>query len=251
VSVPLVVATTAMLTSIVMGASDRALLLGLPGLAVLAAFALPTLNRSTSAAIDWFSMILFTLLAGALWAIYLSVQTGTPAQPAANVRRLAPGFVPSFSVLALVVALAATVCWVWVVRWRTGRHREALWKSLVLPAGGVTLCWLLLTTLGMPILDYARSTRAVVERVVRHVPRGSCIAAPGQARSLVAGLEYHGRYRVDASDGAARSSCGFLVRIEPRSGMPAPGAGWTLVARESRPSDRNNWVAIYRRAASR
>lgn len=247
VSVPLVVATSAMLTSITMGASDRALLLGLPGLAVLAAFALPTLNRSTSAAIDWFSMLLFTLLAGALWVIYLSVQTGLPPQPAANVHKLAPGFVPSFSALPLAVALAATACWVWIVRWRTGRHREALWKSLVLPAGGVTLCWTLLATLGLPILDYARSTRAVVERVARHVPRGNCIAAPGQAPSLVAGLEYHGRFRVDAGDSAARSTCRYLVRVEPRSGMASPGADWTLVARERRPSDRNHWVVIYRR----
>ena len=115
------------------------LLLGLPGVAVLAAFALPTLNRSASAAIDWFSMILFTLLGAALWIVYLSVQTGVPPQPAANVQKLAPGFVPQFSWPALALAVAATACWAWIVRWRTGRHRDAIWKSLVLPAGGVAL----------------------------------------------------------------------------------------------------------------
>ena len=45
-----------------MGGSDRALMLGLPALAVLAAFALPTLQRSTAAAIDWFSVFFFTHL---------------------------------------------------------------------------------------------------------------------------------------------------------------------------------------------
>lgn len=251
VSVPLVTVLVALLASIGMGASDRALLLGLPGLAVLAAFALPTLNRSTTAAIDWFSMILFTLCAGALWVIYLSVQTGTPAKPAANIARLAPGFTAQFSWLALLLALAASACWIWLLRWRTGRHREALWKSLVLPAGGVALCWLLLMTLGLPILDYARSNRPLIERLSKHVPANECIAAPGQPLSLIAALEFFGPYRVDARDGVIKTRCNYLVRVElaERAG-PAP-EGWTRIARERRPTDRNNLTAVYRREAKR
>jgi 4-amino-4-deoxy-L-arabinose transferase-like glycosyltransferase len=218
-------------------------------MAVLAAFALPTLNRSTTAGIDWFSMILFTLCAGALWVIYASVQIGVPAKPAANIVRLAPGFTPQFSWLALLPALAATASWIWLVRWRTGRHREALWKSLVLPAGGVALCWLLLMTLGLPILDYARSNRPLVDRIAVHVPQGQCIAAPDQALSLIAALEYFGPFKVDARHGAAQTRCNYLVRVEPagRAG-PAPEA-WTLIARERRPTDRNNLTTIYRRDA--
>jgi 4-amino-4-deoxy-L-arabinose transferase-like glycosyltransferase len=247
VSVPLVTFGVALACSVGMGGSDRALLLGLPGLAVLAAFALPTLNRSTSAGIDWFSMILFTLCAGALWVIYLSVQTGVPAKPAANIVRLAPGFTPQFSVLALLLALVGTAGWFWLVRWRTGRHREALWKSLVLPAGGVALCWLLLMTLGLPILDYARSNRPLVDRIARHVPAGQCIAAPDQAPALVAALEFFGPYEVDARRGAAQTRCSYLVRVEPvGSARPTP-EGWTRIARERRPTDRNNLTSIYRR----
>ena len=77
-----------------MGGSDRALMLGLPALAVLAAFALPTLQRSTAAAIDWFSVFFFSICALAIWVIYAAMQTGVPAKPAANVARLAPGFMP-------------------------------------------------------------------------------------------------------------------------------------------------------------
>jgi hypothetical protein len=113
VSVPLVTVAVALLWSLAIGGSDRALLLALPGLAVLAAFALPTLSRSTTAGIDWFSMILFTLGAGALWVIYTSVQTGVPAKPAANIARLAPiswlvlgSAAPSGAGLAVAAALA-------------------------------------------------------------------------------------------------------------------------------------------------
>lgn len=251
VSVPLLYALVALLCSLAMGGSDRALLLALPGMAVLAAFALPTLNRSTTAGIDWFSMILFTLCSGALWVIYASVQTGVPAKPAANIERLAPGFAAQFSWLALLLALAATVGWLWLLRWRTGRHREALWKSLVLPAGGVALCWLLLMTLGLPMLDYGRSNRPLVERIAQYVPAGQCIAAPGQASSLVASLEYFGPYEVDARHGAARTRCNYLVRVTP---VAAPGRapeGWSRVARVRRPTDRNNLTSIYRRDAQR
>jgi hypothetical protein len=141
--------------------------------------------------------------------------------------------------------------WVWLVRWRTGRHRDALWKSLVLPAGGVALCWLLLMTLGLPILDYARSNRPIVERIARHVPTGECIVAQDQPLALVAALEFHGPFVVDARLGAARSRCNYLVRVEPVNAARPPPEGWTRIARERRPTDRNNLTTIYRRDATR
>src|SRR5205085_721470 len=114
---------------IAMGGSDRALMLALPPLAVLASFALPTLQRSTAAAIDWFSVFFFSVCALIIWVIYMAMQTGVPRQPAANVARLMPGFATSFSFPALVIAILGTLAWLWLVKWRTGRHQHALWKS--------------------------------------------------------------------------------------------------------------------------
>src|SRR4030095_5800447 len=158
-SIPLTVLVSGLVASLAMGGSDRALLLGLPGVAVLAAFALPTLRRSTGSAIDWFSVFFFTLLALAVWLIYVAMQAGVPAKVAANVAKLAPGFKPHFALLSLAAAIAATAAWLWVVRWRTTRHRAAIWRSLVLPAGGVVLAWNLTMTLWLQPLDYARSYR--------------------------------------------------------------------------------------------
>lgn len=100
---------------------------------------------------------------------------------------------------------------------------------------------------GLPILDYARSNRPLVERIAQHVPPGQCIAAPGQGLPLIASLEYFGRYQVDARRGAAQTRCNYLVRVAP-VGMTGPApAGWTRIARERRPTDRNNLTSIYRR----
>jgi hypothetical protein len=120
----------------------------------------------------------------------------------------------------------------------------------VLPAGGVALCWLLLMTLGLPILDYARSNRPIVERIARHVPAGQCIAAPEQAPALVAALEFFGPYKVDARRGAAQTRCNYLVRVEPVGAARPPPEGWARIARERRPTDRNNLTSIYRRVAA-
>jgi hypothetical protein len=248
-SVPLVVVATALLANLVMAGSDRALMLGLPGLAMLAAFALPTLRRSASAAIDWFSMFFFTGAAITIWVLYSAMQTGVPAKPAANIAKLAPGFEPVYSPLALAVAALGTLAWLWLLRWRTGRHREALWKSLVLPAGGVALCWLLTMTLLLPPLDYARSNRAWVSRIAPHVPAGACIASPRLAPAMVAALEYFGRWPVDARADAGSGRCPLLLRVTRRSPVDelAP-AGWEAIATVRRPTDRDEATLVYRRA---
>ena len=226
-------AVTAMLLAvwIGMGGSDRALMLSLPAFAVLAAFALPTLQRSAAAAMDWFSVFFFTIAVATGWLFYVAIQTGRPAQLAANVARLSPGYRHVFSPAALVLALLGTVAWLWLVRWRTGRHRHPLWKSLVLPAGGVSICWLLVMTLLLPPLDNARSYRSIVQRIAQQVPPGSCVAAPDMDRAEVVALEYLGGYRVDAVTPAAQTACNHLLLTRAQK---APGGAWRFVARERR-----------------
>ena len=251
---PLLTLGVALLACAGMGGSDRALMLGLPGVAVLAAFALPTLQRTTTAAVDWFSVFFFSACAGVIWLFYVAMQTGVPAAQAATLQRLVPGFAPLWSPAELVLALGGTLAWAWLVRWRTGRHREALWKSQVLPATGVALCWLLLMTLWLPLLDYARSNRPLAQRLARHVPAGACVAAPAGSPSLVAALEWHGRLKVDARpDAALRTRCPvLLVAQRGRSGMAQAQAvreaGWQEVARERRPSDRQELTLVFRRS---
>ena len=248
IALPLALASVAVGASIAGGAFDRALMLGLPAFAVLAAFALPTLQRATSAAVDWFSVFFFSIAAVAIWVIYVAMVTGMPARIAANVAKLAPGFQLEFSPWALLVGGAGSVAWLMLVRWRTGRHREALWKSLVLPAGGVALAWLLLMTLWLPLLDYARSNRPWVERLAPHIPAGACVWAPGYARSSVAALEQYGRWQVDA--GSARTpDCPVLLR-QVRRGQSSHAAppGWRLVTTISRPTDRDEATEVLGRA---
>ena len=187
-----------MAATITTGAAERSLLLALPAFAAFAAFALPTLSRSLAALVDWFTLLFFSACSLVIWVVWLAMQTGFPPQPAANVARLAPGFQPSMSIGATAVALAATAAWIGLVRWRVGRHRAAIWKSLVLPASGASLAWLLLMTLWLPLLDYARSSTALAQGVAKALaPSPSCVAILTENESLIAALRYHAALKLD------------------------------------------------------
>lgn len=249
-SIPLGLGLCALLTSLSMGGNDRALMLALPCLAVMAAFALPTFQRSTAAAIDWFSVFFFSLSALVIWVIAASMHLGVPAKPLANIQRLAPGFEPVLSWPALVAAGLGTLAWLGLVRWRTARNRHPVWKSLVLPASGVTLAWLLTMTLLLPALDYARSLRPWVAQVQRLAPAGACLRTSGLGRPQIAALETQGGYRVQADNAlnadAQRCNEWRLVNVRNRQANSVPD-GWQLQGQVRRPTERNETTLVLRR----
>jgi len=58
IALPLWFVGVTLVATLASAASDRTLMLGLPALATLAAFALPTLQRQVGALIDWFTLLL-------------------------------------------------------------------------------------------------------------------------------------------------------------------------------------------------
>jgi 4-amino-4-deoxy-L-arabinose transferase-like glycosyltransferase len=234
------------------GLSDRALLTSLPAIAALAALALPTLKRSLGALIDWFTLLFFSVCALTIWVVWVAMQTGTPARPAANVARLAPEFIPSFSVGAFAVALLATLAWAALVKWRTGYHRAAIWKSLVLPAGGAVLCWLLLTTLWLPLLDYARSYAPLVQKITRTTGPTACLQYAGISKAQGAALMYHAPARLVPMQ-TPQPGCAWLVIDNAnRSLLSAKikSLGWEEVAAIKRPTDKVETLVIFRPATT-
>jgi hypothetical protein len=180
-----------------------------------------------------------------VWVIYLAIYTGWPAQPASNVARLAPELEVHFDPAALLLAALGTVAWLWLVRWRTGRHREALWKSLVLPAGGVALNWLLVMTLWLQVLDHARSYRPLVQRIALQVPSLDCIYARQFSRAQLAALEVLGQWTVETL--ADSHNCRWMLVNLPAQQQMATPSGWQFLSRIRRPTDREESILIYRR----
>jgi 4-amino-4-deoxy-L-arabinose transferase-like glycosyltransferase len=251
VALPLWFALVAVLATLTTPTADRSLLLGLPPMAALAAFALPTLKRSVASLIDWFTLLFFTGCSIIIWVVWIAMQTGVPRQPAANVARLAPGFEPSFSWFAFLVALAATLAWAWLVKWRTAAHRTALWKSLVLPAGGATLCWLLLMTLWLPLLDYARSYAPMSRQVAKQIGKTGCVEIYGISSAQAAAFQYHGQLTLRQTTPDA--GCEFLI-VDADSQSTLSTAvnlpDWAFWATLRRPADKNENVLLFKRVTN-
>jgi len=228
--------------------SERSLLLALPAFATLAAFALPTFRRSVAALIDWFTLLFFSGSAIIIWVIWVAMQTGVPAKTAANVAKLAPGFVPQFSAVAFVFALAATLAWAWLVRWRTGRHRAALWKTLVLPGGGAALCWMLLMTLWLPVLDYARSYVPQVRAISERVGQPVCISEIALSRPHIAALRHHGQFNLQPLTGS--QTCPWLLASPEAIGRLHKIVnleGWRFIGTLRRPTSASDDLLLYQR----
>jgi hypothetical protein len=247
-------------TALLTHSSSRTLLLALPAFATLAAFALPTLRRSVAALIDWFTLLFFSGSALIIWIIWIAMQTGWPTAPAKNVARLAPGFEPSFGWGAFVLALVATAAWGWLVSWRSARHRHALWKSLVLPAGGAALCWLLLLTLWLPLLDFAFSYKPWVAQIQTVMAKqdatqkqGVCLLIYGLTPSQMTAFHYHGGFEVKPADMTSvdqQRACPWLVvdnDLRPELAQVVQLNEWQRVRSIYRPADKKENVTLYHR----
>ena len=249
-SLPLWFASVAVGTTWFSGLNDRALLLSLPALATLAAFALPTLRRSVGAFIDWFTLVFFSTGALIIWVVWTSMQTGVPAQPALNVARLAPGFTNVFSGFALTCAVLTTLVWASLVKWRAGKHRSAIWKSMALPAGGATLCWLLVMTLWLPLLNFARSYEPLVVKVKGMTGPTPCVHYYGLTKSQGTAFEFHGQMKlIPVSQSPV---CDWFI-VDPQFASnlnrDVDMKQWELQATVRRPSDNNEDIVLYKLTA--
>ncbi len=247
-ALPVFLLVTTVVASLLTENPDRTLLLALPSLAALAAFAIPTFSRTAGALVDWFTLLFFSTGAIIIWVVWISLETGVPEQPALNVYKLVPGYVHQFNFVAFVLALVASVLWVKLVVWRVGRHPAAIWKSMVLPASGGVACWVLLMTLWLPFLDRGLSYKAWAEELLERTGQTDCISHFGLDRNQIAGLGYHAKLRFEPLSQTAR--CDWLLVNAPSQGkfeQSAHRALWTQVERFQRPGDKKDVVLIYRR----
>jgi len=247
IGIPMSLVGTGVLASILDGGSDRTLLMILPPLAVLAAFALPTLKRSAGALIDWFSLLFFSFSALAIWVVWIAMQTGIPATPARNVARLAPGFIPTFEPLAFALAVAASLAWLWVVTWRTSHHPTAMWKSLVIPASGAVLGWLLLTTLWLPLLNHARGYSGMMSRLSKDIPAGNCATGWNLQEAQLAALQWQANLQMRRGT-PATAVCEYLIASHQQDQeMFDDHPNWVLLVRSSRLTDDKETLSLWQR----
>jgi 4-amino-4-deoxy-L-arabinose transferase-like glycosyltransferase len=248
----------------------------LPPMALMAAFGLPTMKRGTINAIDWFSVMVLTLLGALVWLFWIAKLTGWPAQLAKNALKLVPGFKPEVGIVAFTVAAAVTAGWFFLVHWRLSRQPSVLWRAVVLSSGGLILLWVLLMTLFLPDLNYARSYASVAQQIAARLPADADCIATNVGPPQRASFAYFGHLPFA---GVEPGQCSFLLLQDSSSQKAAQigavekalaerrviqyGEGlwggrevirdfhprdWTLLWEGRRPSDRDERFRLYRRA---
>jgi hypothetical protein len=152
--------------------------------------------------------------------------------------------------------------WASLVKWRAGRHRSAMWKSMALPAGGATLCWLLVMTLWLPVLNFARSYEPLVGKVRSMMGDVQCVHYYGLTRAQGAAFEYHGKLKLlpmptassanssSAAPSSNNSDCEWLI-VDTQAintlGKDLPMSMWQYQTTVRRPSDNNEDIVLYKK----
>jgi len=218
--------------------------------AVLAALALPTLRRAAINALDWFAVMCFSLAIVTVWLGWFAQQTGWPKQIAQNIALQTSGFQVRIVWIPLVLAVLGTLGWVALVRWRLTRSPRALWRGTVLYTGGVIGAWVLLSTLWMPSINYARSYRTVSGELAAVLARvqqpGECLRGFGVGRGQRASLLVFDGIHL-TQDTACPLVLQQTTRRDVRNGLAAySDPGVTLLWQGARRADRSELLRLIR-----
>lgn len=249
IALPLAFLTVLVILALLNQNSEVGILLPLlPSLAVLAAFGLPTMKRGAINAVDWFSVIIMTLLAAVIWMYWVSLQTGWPL-PAHKVLKLLPGFMPEFQLIPCLIAAGGTVGWIFLVHWRISRRPSVLWRAVVLSSGGGILCWLLWMTLWLPAWNYAESYANVATAIEQKLDAGQpCVDTDANA-DQIASFAYFGHIKFSQFSGA---NCQYLLLQENGRRGAAERVHnaedqWQLIWEGGRPHDRDEHFRLFKR----
>jgi 4-amino-4-deoxy-L-arabinose transferase-like glycosyltransferase len=213
-------------------------------LAILGVAELESVPRGAASALDWFGMTTFFLAAALLWVGWGAAITGKPELAAAWLQREIPGFTYRFNFVAFAFAAMLTLIWLVVV----ARSLRSTRRALVNWAAGITMVWMLMMTLGVPLVDQARSYRAVGSRVVEALPANfKCIARKGVGDAQRALLDYFVNLTTVREDVVDAARCrALLVQATPLR-APTVGDEWVEAWRGSRPGDRHELFIVYHR----
>jgi 4-amino-4-deoxy-L-arabinose transferase-like glycosyltransferase len=215
-------------------------------LAILGVAELETVPRGGASALDWFGVMTFFLFAALVWTAWIALMTGRPEGLLVWVRNEVPGYHYGFSFPAVAAAALLTLMWLAVV----ARSLRSTRRALVNWTAGMTMAWMLVMTLGVPLVDQARSYRAVSAKLVESLPRGFvCIASRNLGDAQRALLDYFGGIRTIRTGQPSADRCQALLSQESsdRNAPASPPAGWTEFWRGSRPGDRHEVFVLYSR----
>ena len=216
----------------------------IPPLSILAAFGLPTMKRGAINAVDWFSVIVFSMFATFIWLSWFAMQFGWPEQLHTNVFKTVPGFVAQFNPVIFFIAFVSTCAWIKLVHWRISRHPRVLWRAVVLSSSGVILCWLLTITLFAPWIDYRVSYRPLAQELAAHLPAQYNCVDTNTGSAQRASFAYFGAIHFAGFNN--KTNCAYFL-AQRHAAKPANYPNGAPIWEGHRPSDKSERFMLFKR----
>ena len=213
-------------------------------LALLGVAELDSLPRGAASALDWFGVTTFLLFAVVLWVAWTGAVAGKPDFAVAWLTREVPGYKYQFNFLAFALAALLTLVWLVVV----ARSLRSTRRAVVNWTAGIAMIWMLMMTLGVPLVDQARSYRVLAARVAQNIPANrTCIARKNVGDAQRALLDYFAQLRTVREDAADAARCNMLLVQAAPTRVPVIDAPWVEIWRGSRPGDRHELFIVYQK----
>lgn len=218
----------------------------LPPLAVLAAGSVDSLRRGAANALDWFSIMTFSLFALVLWLGWYAALTGHPLEMAEWLNHQQPGFVTPFNGGSLILALIPSIAWLSVLV----RMKRGVLRSIVSSALGITLVWGLLATVWLPWLDAGKSYRGMIASLQTSLPKQyDCIASQNLGEPQRALLHYFAGITTRRLEVNPQQQCQLLITQGVASdGNDMADPAWGIIWTGSRLGDNSERFRLFERS---
>jgi 4-amino-4-deoxy-L-arabinose transferase-like glycosyltransferase len=247
IAVPLVVFLV-MLAVLELSSDGRdlyALPLLLP-LSMLAASAVPTLPRWSSAILDRLGTAVFPVVILTLWVGGFALNTGHPVALADWLHRTHPAYVPSFRPLAFVVAILFTVLWFLLLPRNSGKPDGE--RAVLSWATGMSLAWGIAMAILLPWLDAGNSYRSMMISLGKAIPsKMEDIVGISIGESQRALLDYYVGVKAQRFDPKDQDQDDLLLVKNELGGNEQVDTGWRKIWEGERQGDTKEVFRLYGR----
>jgi hypothetical protein len=212
-------------------------------LSLLAAGSLTFMKQGTVNAMYWSGIIVFTVLAGVIWLLWVSLEFAMPQHLNQYLLEIQPGFNTTFNFWVFIIALGYTFGWMALLARlkRNPQHVVMLW------AAGMTMVWGLLMTQFVSWLDMGKSYRSMIADLRHALPNQQvCIASRTLGEPQRAMLQYFAGIITQREESSQGQKCNFLlVQSKARDTVPLVSNG-QKIWEGTRPGDNTERYRLYR-----
>ncbi len=214
-------------------------------LTALAGGSIETLKRGTVGALNWFGLILFSLMSGLIWLGWLAMLTGNPVKIKQRLTFLSGMQQLNFNMISFVIAVAVTLIWLFAIL----RSQHSNRSSATNWAVGMTCVWTLLMTLWLPMIDSARSYQNVFGSLKSALPaKFACVTSNHLGEAQQDLLHYYANLKTQNFDTEGTLNCDlYLIQDDRNKEKVEPGSDWKLIWNGKRVSERKESFRLFQR----